>query len=156
MKLSKLYSNKAFHNTEFNTGLNVIYADVKAKISTNSSHSIGKTKFIKLLDFLLLKKITPKKHFLTSTRDTETNTLKFNGYAFYLEILLNSGSYLTIKRTVADSSKISLKISENSVKDFEIPISWDFDNISIDEAREKLNEYLNFDFFKNNTELDYR
>lgn len=156
MKLNKLYSNKAFHNTEFNLGLNVIFADVKAKGSPNSKHSIGKTKFILLLDFLLLKKVVPKKHFLTSTKDIETNTLKFNGYEFYLELLLNSGSYLTIKRTVADSSKISMKLSESSVSGFEIPKSWDLENIGIDEAKEKLNEYLNFDFFKRNPGLDYR
>lgn len=156
MKLSKLYSNKAFHNTEFNPGLNVIFADVKAKASPNSSHSIGKTKFIRLLDFLLLKKVVPKKHFLTSTKDNETNTLKFNGYEFYLELLLNSGSYLTIKRTVADSSKISMKLSESSVNGFEIPKSWDLESIGIDEAKEKLNEYLNFYFFKRNPRLDYR
>lgn len=156
MKLSKLYSNKAFHNTEFNLGLNVIFADVKAKASPNSSHSIGKTKFIRLLDFLLLKKVVPKKHFLTSTKDNETNALKFYGYEFYLELLLNSGSYLIIKRTVADSSKISMKLSESSVSGFEIPKSWDLENIGIDEAKEKLNEYLNFDFFKRNPGLDYR
>jgi len=160
MKLSKLYSNKAFHNTKFNLGLNVIFADVKAKTSPNSSHSIGKTKFIKILDFLLLKKLsgvdTPSKYFLTSTKDFETNTLKFNGYEFYLEILLNSGAYLTIKRTVADSSKVSMKLSENSVNEFDIPKTWDLENIGIDEAKEKLNEYLDFDFFKKNLELDYR
>lgn len=156
MKLNKLYSNKAFHNTEFNLGLNVIFADVKAKASPNSKHSIGKTKFILLLDFLLLKKVVPKKHFLTSTKDNETNTLKFNGYEFYLELLLNSGSYLTIKRTVADSSKISMKLSESSVNGFEIPKSWDLESIGIVEAKEKLNEYLNFDFFNRNPELDYR
>jgi len=156
MKLSKLYSNKDFHNTEFNFGLNVIFADVKAKESANSKHSIGKTKFILLIDFLLLKKVVPKKHFLTSTKDNETNTLKFNGYEFYLELLLNSGSYLTIKRTVADSSKISMKLSDSSVSGFEIPMSWDFESIGIDEAKEKLNEYLNFDFFKRNPGLDYR
>lgn len=156
MKLSKLYSNKAFHNTEFNLGLNVIFADVKAKASPNSSHSIGKTKFIRLLDFLLLKKVVPKKYFLTSTKDNETNTLKFNGYEFYLELLLNSGSYLTIKRTVADSSKISMKLSESSVSGFEIPKSWDLESIGIDESKEKLNEFLNFDFFKRNPGLDYR
>jgi uncharacterized protein YydD (DUF2326 family) len=156
MKLSKLYSNKAFHNTDFNLGLNVIFADVKAKESPNSSHSIGKTKFIRLLDFLLLKKVVSKKHFLTSTKDNETNTLKFNGYEFYLELLLNSGTYLTIKRTVSESSKISMKLSDSSVNDFEIPKSWDFESIAIDEAKAKLNQHLSFDFFKRNPELDYR
>ena len=156
MKLSKLYSNKAFHNAKFYPGLNVIFADVKAKENSKSSHSIGKTKFIQLLDFLLLKKITPKKYFLTSTKDNETNTLKFNGYEFYLELLLNSGSYLTIKRTVAESSKISIKLSEGTTNKFDIPKSWDLESIGIDEAKEKLNEYLDFDFFKRNPGLDYR
>ena len=160
MKLSKLYSNKAFHNTEFNLGLNVIFADVKAKENDKSSHSIGKTKFIKILDFLLLKKLSgvdsPSKYFLTATKDIETNVLKFNGYEFYLEIILNSNQYVTIKRTVADSSRVSMKLSESSVNEFEIPSSWDFENITIDDAKEKLNQYLNFDYIKANAELDYR
>jgi uncharacterized protein YydD (DUF2326 family) len=160
MKLSKLYSNKAFHNTEFNIGLNVIFADVKAKENDKSSHSIGKTKFIKILDFLLLKKLsgidTPSKYFLTSTKDPITNILKFYGYEFYLEIILNSGKYLTIKRTVSDSSRVSMKLSDSSVNGFEIPKSWEFENITIDDAKGKLNEYLNFDYIKANLGLDYR
>jgi uncharacterized protein YydD (DUF2326 family) len=156
MKLSKLYSNKPFHNTTFNPGLNVIFADVKAKSSPTSSHSIGKTKFIRLLDFLLLKRITPKNHFLTSTKDPETNTLKFNGYEFYLEILSNSGQYITVKRAVLDSSKISLRISEESIRNFDIPQDWAFINLTIDDAIQKLNEYIDFDFFKQHPNLDYR
>lgn len=156
MKLSKLYSNKPFHNTTFNSGLNVIFADVKAKKSLNSSHSIGKTKFIRLLDFLLLKTIIPKKHFLTSTKDPETNTLKFNGYEFYLEILLNSGDYLTIKRTVLDSSKVSMRLSNETVNEYIIPKDWEFKNITIPDAKLKFNEYLNFDFFNKYPSLDYR
>jgi len=138
----------------------VIFADVKAKASPNSSHSIGKTKFIKILDFLLLKKLsgvdTPSKYFLTSTKDVKTNILKFNGYEFYLEIILNSNQYLTVKRTIADSARVSLKLSESSVNEFEIPKIWDFENITIDDAQEKLNQYLNFDYINANTELDYR
>lgn len=156
MKLSKLYSNKPFHNTTFNSGLNVIFADVKAKASPNSSHSIGKTKFIQLLDFLLLKTITPKKHFLTSTKDPETNSLKFNGYEFYLEILLNSGEYLTIKRTVSDSSKVSIRLSKESINDYIIPKDWKFINLTITDAKLKLNEYLDFDFFIKYPSLDFR
>jgi uncharacterized protein YydD (DUF2326 family) len=156
MKLSKLYSNKPFHNTTFNSGLNVIFADVKAKTSPNSSHSIGKTKFIRLLDFLLLKTITPKKHFLTSTKDPETNSLKFNGYEFYLEILLNSGEYLTIKRAVLDSSKVSIRLSKESIIDYIIPKDWEFINLTITDAKLKLNEYLDFDFFIKYPSLDFR
>ncbi|MFH0889320.1 MAG: DUF2326 domain-containing protein [Planctomycetota bacterium] len=156
MKLNKIYSNKDFHNTKFNLGLSVIYADVKAKTSPNSSHNLGKSKLIELINFLLLKGITPKEHFLTSTKDKKTNTRKFNGYEFYLEILLNSGKYLTIKRTVADSSKVSIKVSTDSVKDFEIPKQWDLENITLGEAKQKLNEYLDFNFFNANPVFDFR
>jgi uncharacterized protein YydD (DUF2326 family) len=158
MKLSKIYSNRQFHNTKFNVGLSVIYANVKAKDKSgpNSSHNLGKSKLIDLIDFLLLKGITPKKHFLTSTKDSVTNQLKFDGYEFYLEILLNSGSFLTIKRNVSESSKVSMRLSEESVEEFQIPTSWDFINITIDDAKEKLNSYLEFDYFKLNTDFDYR
>jgi uncharacterized protein YydD (DUF2326 family) len=156
MKLSKIYSNKPFHNTRFNLSLNVIYGDVKAISGPNSKHSIGKTKLILLLDFLLLKSIVPKNHFLTSTKDSTTKTLKFNGYEFYLELLLNSGKFLTIKRTVNESSKVAIHLSNKSTKDFAIPLNWDYENQTIDEAIKIVNANLNFDFFKNLPELDFR
>lgn len=156
MKLSKIYSNKPFHNTKFNLGLNVIYGDVKSTSGPNSKHSIGKTKLILLLDFLLLKGITPKHHFLTSTNDSALNTLKFNGYEFYLELLLNSGKFLTIRRTVNESSKVAIRISENTIIDFEIPLNWDYENQTIDDAIKIVNENINFDLFNKHPELDYR
>lgn len=158
MKLSKIYSNKPFHNTKFNFGLSVIYADVKPKekLTPNSSHNLGKSKLIELIDFLLLKGITPKKHFLTSTKSPSTNSPLFEGYEFYLEILLNSGLFLTIKRTVNESSKVSMRITGESIIDFQIPSDWDSINITIDDAKQKLNSYLNFDYFKINSFFDYR
>lgn len=156
MKLSKIYSNKPFHNTKFNLGLNVIYGDVKAISGPNSKHSIGKTKLILLLDFLLLKGIVPKNHFLTSTKDSATKALKFNGYEFYLEILLNSGKFLTIKRTVNESSKVAIHLSDKTTNGFNIPTTWDYENQTIAEAIEIVNTHLNFDFFKNQPDLDFR
>lgn len=156
MKLSKIYSNKPFHNTKFNPGLNVIYGDVKAISGPNSKHSIGKTKLILLLDFLLLKSITPKHHFLTSTKLSGTNTLKFNGHEFYLELLLNSGNFLTIRRTVNESSKVAIRISKETTTNFKIPSNWEYENQTIDDAIRIVNEYINFDFFHKHPELDYR
>lgn len=149
MKLSKLYSNKeSFKNIKFNlNGLNVIYADVQTDIKDKkNSHDLGKTKVAELIDFLLLKKID-KKDFLLKI--TENNKSIFNDFIFYLEIELNDGHFLTIKRGVENNTKISFNISETQSVDFKPPLSFEFENISIDKAKEIVSEYLNFDFFFN-------
>ena len=113
MKLSKLYCNQeGFKNITFNLkGLNVIYADVQAeKKKKKNSHDLGKTLLAKLIDFLLLKEIN-KSHFLLKIKnDQGENT--FSEYVFYLELLLNNGKFLTIKRGVNNNTKISFKLKE--------------------------------------------
>src|SRR3972149_5613092 len=96
MKLSKIYSNRdnIFNPIYFNDGFNVIYGKVKKPKETDTdSHNLGKTLFIHLIDFLLLKELK-EGHFLYDNKN------EFVGFEFYLEILLNSGKYLTIKRGV--------------------------------------------------------
>ncbi len=53
IKLSKIYSNKAkiFPEIEFNDGLNVIFASVSKQIDKKSSHSLGKTTLIDVIDY---------------------------------------------------------------------------------------------------------
>lgn len=156
MKLNKLYTNKDnFKNIKFNDGLNVVYADVKTKVSTNkNAHNLGKTLLSEIIDILLLKGITPKNHFLFTTKD-ENGKSVFTSYIFYLEILLNSGKFLTIRRDVLNHSKIAFSLNEQQTKDFNPPNKWDEEEIPIDKAKVLLGEYLNFDFFKNK-EYDYR
>ena len=147
MKLSKLYSNKeSIKNIKFNlNGLNVIYADVQTDIKDKkNSHDLGKTKVAELIDYLLLKKID-NKDFLLKIK--ENNKSIFNEFIFYLEIELNDGRFLTIKRGVENNTKISFHISETQSEDFKPPLNFELENISIDKARVILSEYLNFDFF---------
>jgi uncharacterized protein YydD (DUF2326 family) len=147
MKLSKLYSNKeSFKNIKFNlNGLNVIYADVQTDIKDKkNSHDLGKTKVAELIDYLLLKKID-NKDFLLKIK--ENNKSIFNEFIFYLEIELNDGRFLTIKRGVENNTKISFHISETQSEDFKPSLNFELENISIDKARVVLSEYLNFDFF---------
>lgn len=151
MKLSKLYSNKPFHNLTFITdkgGLNVILGDAKGT-GDNKQHNLGKSKLAELLDFMLLKGIDKSFFFYK-----EINKQKFENYEFYLEVLLNDGKYLTIKRTVANPTKIAFKLSNIKSAGF---IFYDFfdKTLAFDRAKTYLNELLDLDFCKETNE-NYR
>lgn len=156
MKLSKLYSNKEnFKSILFNlNGLNVIYADVQTDLKDKkNSHDLGKTKVAELIDFLLLKKID-KKDFLLKITDAENKSI-FIEYIFYLEIELNDGRFLTIKRGIENHTKIAFSFSEIRDENFSPPLKFDYENIAIDKAKEVLAEFLNYDFFFDKN-YDYR
>ncbi|TGN13455.1 DUF2326 domain-containing protein [Leptospira bandrabouensis] len=178
MKLSKLYSNKPFQNIKFNTNqnkVNIIIGDSKKKETEKDQHNLGKSRILILIDFLLLK----KKHsdlFLFTTKskkdenqqrsesnldkskikaDLEKGSLLFQGYEFFLEILLNTGNYLVIKRTIDNPTKISFKHIENTDDSFVCHSVWDEENVPIEKAKERLNELLNFDFSRK-FHIDFR
>jgi len=156
MKLSKLYcSDSQFKNITFNlNGLNVVYADVVTKIGDKkNSHNLGKTKLAELIDYLLIKEVD-KKSFLLRVTDN-TGNLAFINHVFYLEILLNSGQYLTIRRKIQESSKTSFSVNEQTTNGYNPPLNWEYENLGIIAAKKTLAEYLNFDFFKNKP-YDYR
>lgn len=158
MKLSKLYCNKSgFKNIRFNLdGLSVIYADIQTqKEEKKNSHDLGKTKLAELIDFMFLKEIKDQsKHFLFKIKN-EHGVSIFNDFMFYLEILTNSGKYLTIKRSVENNTKISFSLNEASTHDFIPPLHWDMESVSIKKAKEEFSNYLSLDFFFNK-QYDYR
>lgn len=157
MKLNKLYSNNAkFKNIQFNSGINVVFADVKTKVQEdNNSHNLGKTTLIELIDFLLLKGITKESNFFYSEKDSKGKSV-FIDYVFYLEIVLNNGSYLTIRRSVKTNSKISFKLNDASVKnEFTPPQKWDFEDLGLSKSKSQLATYLDYDFFKDKS-YDFR
>ena len=139
MKLSKLYSNDSrFHNITFNSKLNVVLGKVFHRDETQKdSHNLGKSTLVDLLDFMMLKNID-KSHIFK-----KYNSL-FKEHVFYLEIVLNSGKYLTIRRSVAEPTKVSFKNSETTQTCSE-DTQWDKNGQSIKKAREYLNELLDFD-----------
>lgn len=150
MKLSKLYTNRSnFKNIKFNPGFNVVYADVKSKEDNKNSHNLGKTFLIDVIDFLLLKEGTAQKLLTTNYKKI------FIDYVFYLEIILNNSKYLTIKRSINNNSKISFKINDTTDDEFVPPQNWDFEDLTINKAKNQLNEYLDFDFFKDK-QYNYR
>lgn len=157
MQLSKLYCNKkGFKNIKFNlNGLNVVFAEVKSDIKDKkNSHDLGKSKLAELIDFMLLKEID-KNHFLLKI--VEAGSSVFHDYTFYLELFLNSGKYLTIRRNVSSNTKISFAINdqEQEQEGFVPPSKWDNENVPIEKAQGILSDYLAMDFF-HNKEYDYR
>jgi uncharacterized protein YydD (DUF2326 family) len=150
MKLSKLYSNKPFHNITFiidKGGLNVVTGDVEGTGKGNNSHNLGKSKLGELLDFMLLKGMT-KNFFFYKEPQKEF----FKDYEFYLEVLLNDGKYLTIKRCVDAHTKIFFKIRDKSNDHFLLKDDFEVQPSSFPKSKGYLNDLLNFDFCKKNDE----
>ena len=155
MKLSKLYCNKPFKNVIFNTKngkLNVILGDAEKKANVKDSHNLGKTRLIVLIDFLLLKEGTTNLFLFKElkkegmllpiakinnevqyepVKSTEIGTKLFEGYEFYLEILLNSGQFLTIKRGINQGTKIHFRLHNTTNNEFILYNHWDHKNIDI-------------------------
>ena len=102
MKISKIYSNHPeFKPITFHNGLNIIYGDVSINIDENGKehpHNIGKTSLVELIDFLLLKKVVKGSFFYK-------HSAIFASWIFYLEIELNNGRYLTVRRGVGSHPK---------------------------------------------------
>lgn len=141
MKLSKIYSNRpsAFEPIIFNDGFNVIIGKIKlAEEATKDSHNLGKSKLAELIDFGFLKKRS-NSIFLFKHYD------RFCDFVFFFEIKLNNGKFLTIRRSVNNNTKISLKKHEGKNQDYTnlIDDQWDYANLAIGNAKLILDSILN-------------
>jgi uncharacterized protein YydD (DUF2326 family) len=138
MKLVKIFAENKneFKDVRFNGHFNVVLATIKDKSSKKDTHNLGKTSLIHVINFLLLDDFSKKKGLLSNS--------VFAGQIFYLEILLNSGKYLVVKRGVSAATKISFKLNDIELTDFAPPAEWDETDIPFDNAKKKLNEYLAF------------
>ncbi|PHM27537.1 DUF2326 domain-containing protein [Xenorhabdus innexi] len=140
MKLSKIYSNKSdlFEPIEFGPGLNVILAEIRLPENRlKDTHNLGKTTLGRLIDFVLLSK-REKNFFLFKHMNT------FEEFIFFLEIKIDEFSYVTIRRSVKEPSKICFKKHSGRHKDFSsLSIDkWDHKNISFDKAKILLDGFL--------------
>ena len=142
MKLSRLYSNQPdlFEAVEFVHGLNVVMADIRLPQNRNrDTHNLGKTTLGRLLDFGFLAKRDPK-FFLFKHIEL------FADFIFFLEIELEDASFVTIRRGVEDSTKISFKRHEAGHQDFSnLPLAdWDHRDMPFDRARDLLDGLLDW------------
>lgn len=119
MRLTKIYSNNnLFKEVIFNDNLNIVLGTIKnpEKVE-NDSHNLGKTTLISLIDFLLLKRMD-KDHFL--------NSKHFRDDIYFLEINTNFGKNITIKRSVNNNTKISIKIHDERHLNLVNEVNWDY------------------------------
>lgn len=148
MKITKIYANDPrFQPITFNEGFNIIYGDVEVKIDRSTGraheHNLGKTSLVHLIDFLLLKGVSRDSIF---SRHKE----KFSTWVFYVELKLNNGKYLTIKRSVDHNTKISFKEHFAKDQDFSKSNDWDRQDLALnaaskdDNPKAVLDSYLNF------------
>ena len=137
MRLVRVFSNKNFINIKFDEHFNVVLATIQDLVNKKDTHNLGKTSLVRVIDFLLLGEFSKKKGLLSNPI--------FSGQVFYLEILLNSGKYLVIRRSIDSATKISFHIDDVPLNGFVAPTSWDDEDVAFDKAKDKLNEYLGFD-----------
>lgn len=141
MKLVRIFSNKNFTNIKFNDGFNVVLATIQDVANKKDTHNLGKTSLLRIIDFLLLCETPSKK--------SELSNPFFAGQIFYLELKLNRGNYLIIKRAIDVPKKISFKINNVSLDDFSVPDVWDAEDVDFESAKKQLNAYLGFDVVPN-------
>jgi uncharacterized protein YydD (DUF2326 family) len=146
MKLSKLYSNipDIFEPVEFVPGLNVVVTE--NCLPDNKKifpHNLGRTSLGFLVDFCFLLRQDPE-FFLFKHFDL------FEDCIFFLEIELPDSSFVTVRRSVKEATKISFIHHDQGHQDFsELTVSeWDHPNFSFERAREFLDGLLDWQTFK--------
>lgn len=142
MKLSKLYSSKPdlFQPMEFVQGLNVVMAEIRLPENRNKdTHNLGKTTLGRLLDFGFLAKRDPK-FFLFKHAEL------FQDFIFFLEIELEDASFVTIRRSVEEATKISFKRHQAGHQDFSglLLTEWDHQDVPFERARDLLDGLLDW------------
>ncbi|WP_413052478.1 DUF2326 domain-containing protein [Pseudomonas bubulae] len=140
MKISRIYSNfeSEFKTIDFCSGFNVVLGRIFHPDNLQKdAHNLGKSKLAELIDFCLLKGRSPE-FFLFKF------PLIFAKYVFFIEILLDSGTYVTVKRGVSRNTKISIKKHDVGRQLYRGDgWSWDYEDEAIGVAKTILDSYFN-------------
>ncbi|MCX5952145.1 MAG: DUF2326 domain-containing protein [Cyanobacteria bacterium] len=142
MKLSRFYSSKPdlFEPVEFVQGLNVVMAEIRLPENrSKDTHNLGKTTLGRLVDFGFLAKRDPK-FFLFKHIEL------FQDFIFFMEVELQDGSFVTIRRGVQEATKISFKRHEAGHQDLSgLPLAeWDHQSMPFERARDLLDALLDW------------
>jgi uncharacterized protein YydD (DUF2326 family) len=142
MKPSKLYSNRPtiFAPVEFEPELNVVLAEIRLPENRDrDTHNLGKTTLGRLLDFGFLAG-RDANFFLFKHLD------RFSEFVFFLEIELLDGSYVTVRRSVSEASKIAFKKHVARHQDMSTlsDMEWDHVDVPFERAKELLDSLLNW------------
>ncbi len=138
----RLYANQeSFEDVNFHGGLNVVLGEIRLKRDRGrDTHDLGKSTLCQLLDFCLLKG-RREGFFLFEHGDV------FQDYVFYLEMLLADGRYLTVRRSVAEASKIWFHVTAERGVDARALTDeeWTHRRLSFDRAKSLLDGLLGYD-----------
>ena len=141
MKLSHLYTNddSLFVPIKFQEGLNAIVARIQHPSDDDkSSHCLGKTLIIDVIDFCMLKTVGRSGHFLKLREDL------FGDLVFFLEIELYEGGFVTVRRGVREATKIAFARHKDRYQNLiGLPDEqWDHTNVSLTASIRMLDGYL--------------
>lgn len=142
LKLNRLYANNSniFPDINFREGLNVVFANVTKEQKDKSSHSLGKTTLVDLLNFCLLKQID---------KDFFLKNKVFEDFTFYLEVEYASNRFITIKRPV--KGKICIHSSSQKEKLYYLgDKDWEFNSLGLKKAKDIFNSFVSILDLKNN------
>jgi len=142
MKLSRLYSDRPdkFAPVDFASGLNVVLAEIRLPENRKKdTHNLGKTTLSRMLDFGFLA-ARDAKFFLFKHIDL------FNDFVFFLEIELPDGTYVTVRRSVAEPSKIAFKKHVAGHQDYSTLSvhEWDHSDVPFERAKDLLDSLLDW------------
>jgi len=147
VKINRIYTNKdeVFRPIKFNPGFNVVFAQVKNPLSrTASSHNLGKTFLISVIDYALLA--TPKgKNPLRARPDV------FNGFIFFIEVETNDGKYLTVRRPYGSKkNNVSIMVSDKTCEDLSDLDNgqWTYASLSLAKAKQIVDGAVGIDVLK--------
>jgi len=146
MKLSRLYTNKplVFDPVDFVSGLNVVLAEIRLpENKKKDTHNLGKTTLGRLIDFCLLS--SRNKHFFLFKHID-----RFREFTFFIELELLDGSFVTIRRGVEETTKISFKKHETRGQDLaDLPdAKWDHLDLPFERAKMLLDGLLDLQAVK--------
>lgn len=142
MRLSRFYSDQPdiFPPIEFIRGLNVVLAEIRLPENRRrDTHNLGKSTLGRLLDFGFLAKRDPK-FFLFRY------PALFDCFVFFLEVELEDGTFLTIRRSVIEATRIAFKKAVVGGQDFSsLPErNWDHWDVPFDRAKDLLDNLLDW------------
>ncbi len=147
MRLTRLYSNRpsVFPAIVFNRGLNVIFAKVEAPLlKDKSSHNLGKTFLVSVIDFALLAGIK-KPHPFVTHKD------RFSDFVFCIEFETTDGQFVTVRRPV-DGARNSLFVNiaqETRENLFNLPDKeWTHPRLSQRKAKELVDKTLKLELLR--------
>lgn len=140
MRLSQIYCNRPdlFGPVRFNPGLNVVLGEIRLPEDRDEdTHCLGKTTLAHLIDFCLLRK-RGKELFLFK------HEALFAGFVFYLEIETLAGGYLTVRRSVAEHTRIAFAFHDEPLRNFvQLPeADWQHTDVPWERARDLLDGAL--------------